>query len=131
MLKIPFLRVWLLASLAATLSGCSHGPPYGDVSGKVALDGQPIVSGVLRLIPIDGNTGGGGGAITNGQYVAAHVPVNTFRVEISAAKPLPTGVDPTKVMGQELLPPKYNVESKLTLEVKEGPNQHDFELDSK
>lgn len=50
------LRLSLLLSLAivslATLSGCSDGRPQRvPVSGKIMIDGEPLESGYVRLVP--------------------------------------------------------------------------------
>jgi hypothetical protein len=122
--------------LCLPIAGCNQGPPYGDITGQVTLDDQPVETGSIRLIPIDGNTASGGAAIEHGHYTATHVPVNKFRVEINAGKgpAMPPGADPLKyqgVMGVEIIPAQYNTQSKLTLDVKEGSNQHDFTLAGK
>lgn len=137
-MKVNYSNGLIVVAIALCLSvtGCNHGPPYGDVSGQVTLDGQPVETGSIRLIPIDGNTASGGGTIEHGHYTASHVPVNKFRVEINAGKgpAMPPGTDPLKyqgVMGVELIPARYNTQSELTLDVKEGTHEHDFKLESK
>jgi hypothetical protein len=125
------------AACIVSLAGCNRGPAYGDVSGQVTLDGKAVEAGSIRFSPIDGLTASAGAPIAGGSYKAEHVPVNKFRVEISAPKKidmahLPPGTDTTGgVVPPELIPDKYNSNSELTIEVKEGGNSKDFPLVSK
>jgi hypothetical protein len=129
-LPIVFTTLFIIA-------GCSQGPPTGDVSGMVTLDGKPVKDGAISFTPTDGQTAGAGSRIVDGKYSAQHVPVNKFRVEITAPKYIPGADkgDPTtadvNVMPPSLIPARYNTQSKLTLQVNEGANQHDFPLESK
>jgi hypothetical protein len=101
------------------------------------LDGKPIAAGTILVAPIDGKTPSGGAAIQNGQYELKHLVVNKYRVAISSPKipepgHIPPGMDTSGgIVPPEGIPAKYNSESELTLDVQEGANQHDFNLDSK
>jgi hypothetical protein len=134
---------WLhLLSVCWLLAGCSKGPPYGDVAGKITLDGRDVASGSIRFVPLDGMTSTAGGTITDGTY-SVRVPVNKVRIEISAVggQPAQSGMSaPSEtdlvasgnyVMPTELVPAKYNTKSELTLDVVEGNNPANYDLKSK
>lgn len=127
--KYQFINRWLFALGLAMVAGCSQGPKFGDVSGQVTLDGKPVNAGIIRFFPIDGNTGTGSSEISKGQYLAKHVPVNKFRVDISASNVPAVPVE--GVVYPEIIPSRYNAQSELTLDVAEGTNQKDFSLVSK
>ena len=105
----------------------------GDVRGRVTLDGQPIANGTVRFSPLDGRSPTAGGRITNGDFQTL-VPVANHRVQISAAQLPPGGIpaDPEAFYTiKELVPSKYNTDSELTLDVKEGKNEPQFDLKSR
>jgi hypothetical protein len=137
MIHRSFKLVLALSVFAGTCCGCNRGPATGDISGQATLDGKPIVVGSILLAPLDGKTPSAGAAIQNGQYELKHVVVNKYQVAISAPKVyepghIPPGIDTSGgIVPPETVPAKYNSESTLTLDVQEGANQHDFNLDSK
>jgi hypothetical protein len=48
------VRIWLVLLAPALLTGCGDGRPRRvPVSGRVLIDGQPLTSGYVRLIPPD------------------------------------------------------------------------------
>jgi hypothetical protein len=128
---VPSSRQVLLPGLVLLLAtGCSHGPPYGDLSGQVTLNGQPVQSGTMRFEPADGNSASAGTVIQDSRYTV-HLPVNSFRVKISSPKsPKATGQSEGGLM-EEAIPSRYNIQTELSVEVNEGNNQKDFSLVSK
>lgn len=128
-----FLRGACLFGLAL-LAGCGGGGPGATVEGSVTLDGQPLQEGAISFVPADGKTASAGGTITDGKYSVA-VPPGPKRVEITASKvvgqrPAYAG-DPNSPMidiTKSIVPPRYNSQSELTLEVQSGDNQKDFAL---
>ena len=81
------LRVcWLVAFCALSMagSGCSSDSGKGTVSGTVTLDGQPLQSGLIRFVPVDGRTPTAEATITDGDLCV--VPVGEKQVSISCAK---------------------------------------------
>jgi hypothetical protein len=131
------------------LSGCSDkGPERAALQGQVTFDGQPVESGAITLVPTDGTTGpSSGAAIKEGKYTipadSGPVPGN-YRVEIIATRK--TGKQTAPMPGQPVggpsgaapvddiemfVPPQYNRQSKLKIEVKSGENQEDFTLSSR
>jgi hypothetical protein len=113
------------------------------VSGKVTLDGEPVETGSISFVPIEGTQSPTAGAeIIDGEYEipsAGGPKLGVFRVEIrsqrktgkkiQAGSPAPPGtmVDETV----EAIPRQYNKQSKLRAELKPGANPLDYELTSK
>jgi hypothetical protein len=114
------------------LAGCSGNASV--VTGEVTLDGQPLKEGLIKFIPIDGQTPTADATIADGKF-SATVPVGEKRVEISA----PKVVGKTRMMPdspevpviEELLPERYNVKSELKIMVGKGTQTKTFELKSK
>ena len=120
-----------VAGFATLFAGCSHGPPMGDVHGKVTVNGQPLAEGSIRFIPVDGEVQSTGGIITNGSF-QVEVPVARQRVEIMAnvidkAKTPPNPTDDQIVM-KALVPKRYNFDSELILDVVPGLNEPVYNL---
>lgn len=122
--------------LILSLPGC--GDNKSVVQGRVTLDGEPLAGGVVEFFPKDGKSPSGKpGMIKDGTYEASDVPVGTVRVEIHWAKvvgkkkafdmPESPMIDELK----EVVPAKYNTQSKLVKEIIPGRNKIDFELTSK
>jgi hypothetical protein len=109
------------------------------VSGKVSYRGSPIQTGAIMFVPVGGTKGRVAGAqIDNGTYlVTADKGVERagkYRVEITALRP--SGLPRTSPMGQgtsreQFLPPQFNRQSSLVLEVPAGMKQMpaDYVLD--
>jgi hypothetical protein len=128
------IQVTVLAAVSALLiSGCSYGPPMGDVQGTVTVNGQPLVEGSILFIPVNGETQSTGAIITNGAF-QTEVPVAKQRVEITAniidqEKTPPNPTDDQIVM-KKLVPDRYNVKSELILDVVDGLNEPVYSLTS-
>lgn len=133
--RAAWLGIWLLAS------GCGDSTPGMRTWGSVSYQGQPIESGQIIFIPIDGTPGPStGGPVANGQYdIAKKVGPyagGKYRVEITAFGPEKTytpnasGVGMSATVPVQLLPANYNRSSTLRAEISKnaGENQHDFDL---
>ena len=122
---------FIYAACLATVAGCGQ-PGNMVVFGTVTCAGQPVETGIVRLVPIEGTKGPlNVGLIAGGQYrieARGGVPVGTYRVEVVAEKK--TG---RKVLGHigaeegmvdeiiQLGPVEYaGVKSPLRLEVGAG-----------
>jgi len=130
----------LLIAIGAGCSGGEAGPERGSLQGNIKLDGQPLTTGSLVLVPTGGTQGPSSGAvIKDGTYSISSDkgPVlGTYRVEIKstqatgkkieAGSPMPPGTM-VDVM-EQLIPPEYNKDSTLTVEIKSGENSKDFAL---
>ena len=113
------------------LGGCSG--KEGNVSGEVTLDGHPLKEGIIRFVPVDGQTAAADAPIVNGKF-NAKVPAGEKRVEISAPKVVGTqkmidepGAKEVDEIG-ELVPERYNARSELTMKVESGKQQKSFAL---
>jgi hypothetical protein len=127
----------LLALLGSLFTACSQGPAVGTVTGEVTFDGQPVKDGHVLLTPLDGNGQTGGGTIRDGKLLAEKVPAGKMKVElhgnkiVGKRKAYDTPESPWEDDVAELLPPKYNFKSDLTLEVKRGAQDVKYDLKSK
>ncbi|MBX9680945.1 MAG: hypothetical protein K2X38_19490 [Gemmataceae bacterium] len=135
------LRIHILAAASALcfstfLTGCNDGLPRASISGKVTLDGKPLEQGLIAFAPLDGKSGTGGGPIEKGVY-KAEVPLGSFRVTISGTKTTgkkkvyDTPDSPMADVLEELVPPKYNRDSKLTQKIKGNQSDVHFDLTTK
>jgi hypothetical protein len=127
----------LLLSAVAVLfaAGCSADSSHGIVRGTVTLDGNPLEKGLIRFVPIDGQTATADTTIQNGAF-HVQVPVGEKQVSITAPKVVgkrkmyETPDSPTVDIVHELLPERYNVRSELSLTVQPGDQEKDFALTS-
>lgn len=124
----------LIGGLAA---GCGARDTRGVVSGAVTFDGQPVEDGSILFEPEGGQGQTAGAAIKEGKFTA-EVPLGKMRVRIHGNKKTgrkykvyDTPESPLVEEIVELLPPKYNVNSELTLEVKPGAQQVQYDLKSR
>ena len=129
-------RPWFfLFALVLVMPGCSD-PTKGVVSGSILVDGEPAETGSIAFFPVDGKSTTAGAEIMEGKYTAT-VPVGRAKVEIRVSevvgetKLYNTPDSPVQPITQEVLPPKYNDESELLLDVKPGKNEQNYELTTK
>jgi hypothetical protein len=120
--------------LALFACGCQKGPAIGIVQGEVTFGGQPLKDGRVLFTPADGQGQTGGATITDGKFTAT-MPVAKMKVAINAnrvigKKPVYEGDPKSPMMDvvEELIPPKYNVNTELELDVKEGEQTVKYEL---
>ena len=132
------LKCWTRSAVfvAATLllAGCGD-DRFGEITGAVRIDGQPIEQGSILFIPLEGTPPvEWGGPIENGQY-KAKVPIGLVKVTISSLKD--TGKKkkfydspeaPEKAIFEQAIPTRYNLETELKYEVKSGKHQKDWDL---
>lgn len=120
--------------------GCSGSDQRGAVKGTVSLDGKPLADGRIEFLPAAGNKGPSTGtSITAGTYSLPTIQGATLgpnRVEIRANVRTGNKVPDPATGGTldeilEGVPPKYNTESTLIVEVKSGQNVFTFALESK
>jgi hypothetical protein len=119
--------------LAALMTpGCSE-PTTGVVTGTVTVDGVPAESGSIAFFPVDGKSSTSGAEIVDGQY-SAKASFGAHKVEIRVPKVVgekkvyDTADSPVKQDFAESLPPRFNDETELTLEVKPGETHQDYDL---
>jgi len=125
-----------LAVLLTTIAGCGRdGLHQTIVRGQVTFAGRPVEEGQIRFVPQEGTAGPLSFAeIRQGEYFCDYqggVPVGSHRVEIVAFDPNdPSPGGPGVPPPEQLLPPQYNRQSQLTLQVTDetSPMTHDFAL---
>jgi hypothetical protein len=131
------LRSAAALAVVATAAGCgSDGPARAVVTGKVTYQGKPVTDGMIRF-QIAGRPSAMG-KISDGTYLIDHhggVPVGSGKVEIEGfeetGKVVYVGANGmTQKEGKQVLPPKYNTKSELTVEVPAGGGvvRKDFDL---
>lgn len=133
----------LLAALSL-LAGCSD--QYQGrfaVSGKVALNGQPLKDGIVMFEPLDGQDTGGTAMLDEGTYTIPRengLKTGKYRVRVTAGDgktavnpvnpdepPGPTGGG--NIISKDLVPASWNIQSKQEVTVKpDGPNTFDFDI---
>ncbi len=120
--------------------GCSEGE-IASISGTVTLAGEEIAEGSLRFFPGPETPGKGAGVvIKEGRFEITEevakekgLMAGKYRVSITASHNTGRKIkspESGKMIDQILMyiPEKYNLRTGLTLELKPGPNQHDFTL---
>lgn len=139
-LRLHLAVACTVAALAAGCGGRADGIPREPVSGTVSLDGQPLESGSITFLP-EGSGPSAGGPIQGGSFTLprADGPApGPHRVEVMAIRPtgrkVPNPDDPGQMIEEtyNAVPPRYNLRSELTAEVKAGAeNKFDFTLSGK
>jgi len=124
------------AVLVCTFGCGGQDPNRGEVSGIVTINGQPAATGAVAFSPVDGQSPTSGGKIVDGKYTVK-ASTGTSRVAIRVPKVVGqrklynTPDSPVQPLMEETLPAEYNDRTTLTLEVKPGANEHNFELTTK
>jgi hypothetical protein len=139
--KIPRMHFLTLASALAFAAGCGGTNSIGRqaVSGTVTLDGKPLANAVIRFEGKKADTiVEAGASVVDGQYeIAAEKGIvpGLYRVFISSMRDTgETDMTMGKAMPKrtESLPARYNRQSTLSAEVKQGEAAlFDFKLKSK
>jgi hypothetical protein len=117
--------------------GCAKGPATGTVLGEVNLDGHPVKDGRITFVPLDGKGPTAGAPVKDGKFVATDVPVGKMKIELNGNKvtgkfkAYDTPESPWIDQVSEIVPHKYNINSELTLEVKQGSQDVKYDLQSK
>jgi hypothetical protein len=134
---------WLLAMTAAALAlmaGCESSGPRSSVEGRVNYAGEPVdEGGGIAFLPTEDGASAAPvratGEILNGRYRldSRRGPTpGKYRVEITwqkrTGKKVPGEAGHPKDETEQVIPPQYNEESKLTVVVQPGRNTIDFDL---
>ena len=126
---------FVLAFLVLTLGGCEE-PTTATVTGKVMVNGEPAEMGSITFIPVDGLSSTAGTKIENGEYTA-QVPFGQVQIQVRVSevvgqvKIYDTPDSPVQDKLAEVLPPKYNNETELVMNVEPGENVKDFDFEVK
>jgi hypothetical protein len=131
------LLVYMAVMLGGTwgFSGCGGPSNIGTVSGVVTLNGQPLPDALVMFSPEAGSPSAGR-TDDQGRYTLeytadiAGAEVGKHRVSITTFQAASPDADPPRERVPEIVPPKYNVASELSVTVEPGSNEHNFELTS-
>jgi len=125
-----------VSCLFVLLTGCGGGNT--TLEGQVTFGGQPVDGGAITLMPTGGKDVATGARIVGGKYVvkgkADKLTPGTYKVQIHWLKPTGKKVkstgDPNEMVEEteEVIPMEYNVNSKLSVEIKAGSNTQNFDL---
>lgn len=130
---------WALVplTLLVAIAGCDNSNSgRSRVHGTVTVDGSRPASGAIAFTPVDGAAPTVGGEIVDGKY-SVDVPLGQSMVAIRVPRVVGqrklynTPDSPVQPLMEESLPAKFNDETKLTLDVKPGETQGDFDLKTK
>lgn len=125
----------LIVGVAASAVGCRH-HPQGAVSGEVVLDDRPIQLGMVTFEPIDAKASPRTVILRDGKYEAMGrqgLTPGSYLVRITAPNLAEATRNSTQGDGFAdtvrycpLLPPSWNTESKLSVQVRAGRNRFHF-----
>lgn len=117
----------------ATLVGCAS-DNTAEVRGTVKYNGEPVEKAILTFMPTDPKLQAKGGYVLNGRY-STQVFIGENKVSISMSKQVGSKKlypddpkSPEMPVTAEVLPPRYNEETELKIDVKPGVNEKDFDL---
>ena len=130
----------LVLAVSVGIAGCGSSSDGRAVRGKVTLDGNPLSTGDISLVPKAGGPTSSA-RIENGEYLieAEKGPTpGEYQVQIESFQPSGRGPieapefdGPSEDMIQ-VIPRRYNSDSELTMTITpSGDNTHDFVLQSK
>ena len=124
-MTFSFNRLGILVLLLLLLSGCGDGRVA--IQGSVAVNGNPIKTGVISFKPANAVASGPSAVITDGKYLIPAkkgVMPGEYFVQIHASED--TGKFDTSMPGppiriiRQLVPPKYNLLSELKVSIARG-----------
>ena len=126
-----------LCAAVLLVTGCDGVPGgMGTVTGRVTVDGLPAADGAVSFTPSDGMSQTSGGKIVEGRYEAtaaigaAKVSIRIPKV-VGKRKLYDRPDSPVQPIMEESLPPKYNDQTELVIEVRPGEMECNFDLSSK
>jgi hypothetical protein len=122
----------LLVPLALSLAGCQDSTLV-TLHGHVTLDGRPVPTGAVTLLPDHLNGRTASGIIAGGEFTV-QLPPATYRVVITSPKVVapaagvndPTEADEQHV--QETIPARYNERSEMRVTIAPGMIGLDFDI---
>lgn len=123
---------------ASLLLGCSD-PGREPIRGTVTFDGTPVKKGYIQFSPMPGTQSPTTGAnIVDGKYEVRaskglfegkfQVDIKEWRETEKKTRDLVTG-ESINAGIEQALPSKYNAKTELTVEVKAGTENYNFDLE--
>jgi hypothetical protein len=131
--SMSMMRVVVVACVLGLLGGCGQKGALIEVGGNVVFDGKPVEKGLIRFLPVAGDSPTAAGEIANGKY-AVKVSPGRKQVQIEAFKIVGHHYhrnDPKDRLLdtlEQMLPERYNVKSELTCDVQRDKRDYDFTL---
>ena len=128
----PYFRFAFVCALLL-VSGCGPESLVGEIHGTASIDGKPIEKGSIAFVPSMGQGPSGGGEIKGGKY-SCEGALGDCKVEIRVPKSVgkrklyDTPDSPEQETFAEVLPPKFNEATELTVEIKKGRNEKNWDL---
>jgi hypothetical protein len=121
--------VLLLSALLLLYAVLKSGP---TVTGTVRVDGEPLSTGSIRFVPVDGTGSDAGANIREGKYrISKGLAVGKYKVEIQSTLPVPGKWMRDPVFGT-LIPAEekfvFAEPEPIIREVGPGRNPLDFDL---
>lgn len=116
------------------ISGCGDGKI--KLQGKISYDGKSVERGSIAFVAENGKGSVYGEQFKNGSY-SARVPKGEYLVKIIGLEsvkldqPIPgvAGSPPTSHTDKPIIPEKYNMFSKMTVEIDGSKRVYDFDLE--
>jgi hypothetical protein len=135
------MRICAALILTCLTLGCNRGPEVGTVSGKVTLNGKGLPNARVNFQPVERGTarpgvGSYGTTDANGDYTLTLLDggkgaiVGKHRVEINVVAEERDDADDRRRPPPQTIPPRYNLHSDLTFDVRPGDNKADWPLKS-
>ena len=119
--------------LLCSIMGCGPEPDVGQISGTVSFEGKPVAKGSISFVPANGQGPSGGSEVIGGKY-KCDAALGSCKVEIRSPKVVgkrklyDTPDSPEQEVYEEVLPQKYNEATELTIEIKKGSNEKNWDL---
>jgi hypothetical protein len=130
------MRLCFFVGLMALVIGCARAPDFCRVSGQVSFQSAPLAEGSIQFFSTGEHSGPAGGAlIKDGVYQlpAEHgLKPGSYRVFITSPESMPELKTPEMSVPpvRERIPPKFNSESQIEIEVRSGQvNAFDFTIE--
>lgn len=125
----------LAVGSALLLCGCGSSNELGrrPISGQVTLKGQPLEQGTVRFVPQDPAGVASGASVRQGKFEIPEeqgLPPGAYRVQLSSAGAETNAQDATappgesRAVAKELIPPAFNRQSNLIVEVAPAGDNH-------
>lgn len=125
----------LLLALSLLAAGCG-GSDLATVTGTVTVDGEPAKVGAIAFFAADGRAPSAGAPIIDGRYSAevspglCHVQIRVSKV-VGEKRIYDTPDSPVRKIWAEALPPKFNDNTELELDIRPGTNEKNYDLSTK
>lgn len=128
------LRRLLVLAVSFLAAGCSPSNK-AVVTGTVTVNGEPANVGAVSFFAVDGRAPTAGSPIVDGRYSAQVTPgLCSVQVRVSKVvgekKLYDTPDSAVRQVWAEVLPPKFNDNTELRLEVKPGKNEQNYDLNT-